>query len=218
LKEPRYKDPLDAGDPDELVIVEADLRLRMWAKSVYQGGHKIKRELSSDAEVAQVLDWRKEMAYAIPGTRQMGQDTSLFPLRVWVPVAIVAGSWAWMSQELMSGNMNVTPLLNRYAERPSTEWGKVEAGGNYTNNDGRASKAGDNKTPGLQETPFYGHYSEPADALEVSVATRADNATVDTSQWACGGLGDRTEHARERIRRFLHKCWLKGYAGRRGIL
>jgi hypothetical protein len=57
-KEPYYAATLDVGNPEELLVVESDLRFRVWAKSVYQRGHKVKREMS-DSELAQVLDGAK---------------------------------------------------------------------------------------------------------------------------------------------------------------
>jgi hypothetical protein len=65
---------------------------------------------------------------------------------------------------------------------------------------------------GIKETSFYGHFVDPSDALEISVATRADDALVDASQWAHGGFGMGVEVARETIRCFLHRCWLKRLA------
>jgi hypothetical protein len=56
----------------------------------------------------------------------------------------------------------------------------------------------------IKETTIYGHYVDPNDALEISVATRADDAEVDTSMWPYGGLGREKEMARERIQKFLH--------------
>jgi hypothetical protein len=44
------------------------LDFTVWAKSVFKGGRTVKRELD-DSEVAQVLDWRKDMSFAIADIR-----------------------------------------------------------------------------------------------------------------------------------------------------
>jgi hypothetical protein len=51
-------------DPNELLSVVLNLVFMVWAKSVFKGGRAVRWELE-DGEVAQVLYWRKEMAFAI---------------------------------------------------------------------------------------------------------------------------------------------------------
>jgi hypothetical protein len=99
LKQPRYKGGLSVEDPGELLTVRLDLCFRVRAKSVFTKGQEIIRELSN-AEIAQLLDWRKELSYVIPGIRRVSQDTNSLPLPVRVPVAIILGAMRWLYQEL----------------------------------------------------------------------------------------------------------------------
>jgi hypothetical protein len=90
-KKPCYKEGLSVEDPAELLTVRSDLCFRVRAKSVFTKGQEIIRELS-DAEIAQLLDWRKELSHVIPWIRRHSQDTTSLPLPVRVPVVIILGA------------------------------------------------------------------------------------------------------------------------------
>jgi hypothetical protein len=60
-----------------------------------------------------------------------------------------------------------------------------------------------------------GLFSEPAESLEVSVAAKLDDAEVDESLWAIGGMSAEMIQARKGLRRGLHFWWLK--ALKRGV-
>jgi hypothetical protein len=200
-KQPRYKGGPSVEDPRELLTVRSDLRFRVRTKSVFIKGQKIIRELSN-AEIAQLLDWRKELSHVIPGIRRVSQDTGSLPLPVRVPVAIVLGAMRWLYKELEPA----------YGIKTQTQKVLYDVAGEKTIASACPKGLDRSEKHGIKETSFYGHFVDPSDALEISVATRADDALVDTSQWAYGGCGAGMEEARETIRRFLHRCWLKRLA------
>jgi hypothetical protein len=116
-------------------------------------------------------------------------------------MAMVVGAMAWMTQELYPWKLDRAVLIPIAGTGlGQTLPGCINAAECATNED----------ESGIKETKIYGHYIDPNNALEISVATRADDAEVDTSMWAYGGSGQGLEVAQERIRKFLHRCWLRG--------
>ena len=135
----------------------------------------------------------------------MVKSTLCLPLAVRVPVAIILGALVWINQELDPTFAHLSPATP--CEEPAGPFFENEATrGDLSLSDPRLKCNG---ATGIIETGVYGHYVDAADALEVSVATRADDAEVDISQWAYGGPGRDLEPARETIRSFLYRCWLK---------
>jgi hypothetical protein len=60
---------------------------------------------------------------------------------------------------------------------------------------------------GVYRLSYFRWVWEPHSQIEVSVATKSDEAGVDKSLWAVGGEGPGIEEARETLRRFLHRLW-----------
>lgn len=67
-KQERSKGNQPGADPNQLLAVSPMLDFTVWAKLVFKGGWTVKRELDN-SEVAQVLDWRKDMSFAIADIR-----------------------------------------------------------------------------------------------------------------------------------------------------
>jgi hypothetical protein len=59
----------------------------------------------------------------------------------------------------------------------------------------------------IERMAYFGWVWEPGDAVNVSTATKADEADVNLSLWNVGGDGPGMEHARSVLRTWLHSRW-----------
>ena len=151
-RQPGYRGDVRALDSKDLLPLSPSLDFVVMAKSVFWGGKLVKRALR-DLEVAQVLDWRKELGHHIHGVRGIYQCAGLTPLPVCIPVAILVGFLPWIEEELGF----FVPAGSHDEEPPPRD------------SDGPMVD-----TPtGLRGTGFYGHYTDPGDALDVTVATHS---------------------------------------------
>jgi hypothetical protein len=54
---------------------------------------------------------------------------------------------------------------------------------------------------------YFGWVWEPGDAVNVSTATKSNDAKVDLSLWNVGGDAPGMEQARSTLRNWLHSSW-----------
>ena len=93
-------------------------------KSVFKKGREVTRALSTE-EIAQILDWRKELCDIIPEMRSVVKRTLCLPLAVRVPVAIILGALVWINQELDPTFAHLSP--GTPCEEPSGPFFTTEA-------------------------------------------------------------------------------------------
>jgi hypothetical protein len=201
MKAKRYRGSQTGADPKELLSVPGDLRFIVWAKSVFKGGRAIKRELD-DGEVAQVLDWRKSMTYAITGMRRLVCEVPLRPLPVRVPMAMIIGAMVWMNQELNGGR----PLVGEFhgsGSQGTESWEPPQDSG-----EGPGEVRGG--PPGIQETEAYGHYVDPG-TLWRSRWRRA--RTMLRSTRPCGHTADRVLEWKRPVNGYVCFCTFVGSEG-----
>lgn len=56
---------------------------------------------------------------------------------------------------------------------------------------------------------YFAWHWDATDTVNISVATKADDAEIDLSLWNVGGDGPGMEDARAVIRNFLRRCWIR---------
>lgn len=158
--------------------------------SVFFKDHMIQRPFTHK-EQAQLWDLRMDWEYLLPLLLSWC-DGAAPPIRL-----IVEGLFAclpWL--------VSVFDTVSRKKILDNVDWGRE-----------RAPWLGElnSRVPGtqLERLAYFGWVWEPGDAAAVTVAARADGSGVDLSLWAVGGAAPHMEQARQTLRAWLHRTWMR---------
>jgi hypothetical protein len=159
--------------------------------SVFLKGASVTRHLAVK-EACQLLDvpgiWPKEVVCDMWSWNQ-GQ---VLPLRLQVEFLLRAANW-FSADVVQNPIQTLQPLTERRTD-PSSLLLHTD----------QMKQIGDTA---LFRLSYFRWVWEPQFGKQVSVASKADDAAIDTSIWAVGGDGPGLEVSRERLRRFLHRVW-----------
>ena len=171
-------------DP-ELGHLSSPLCSHHWvcARTVFLGGRLIVRPLT-DKEISQCLDIREDWKEAARTTWEhlKGTDVDPFPCRIGTETLL--SKYLWWSEGM--------------AEAPDTS----QTGWERPRSLVRVAPGGF-----LRQSNFPGCFVEPGDAMNITVAAKADEAAADYSMWNVGGTGLEFDRARASLREFGRMWW-----------
>jgi len=117
------------------------------------------------------------------------------PLRLMVEFVISARGW-------LSSRLGLEcPVRNEGCNEEVLDWARVRPASVLADLDLSPY------TP-LKRQVYFGWHWDALDSLEISVATKADDARIDLLLWNVGGDAPGMEEARTRIQDGLHQYWV----------
>jgi len=164
------------------------------APSVFLGGELVFRPISTK-EKAQLLDIREDWMKAASLTWE-GLPEKAAPLPCRAAAEFLIGNFDWWRPE------GEDPKTSAHCAEPPSNGVQMFDGR-------RRGLVNVKEDSGILSTPFPGIVTEPADALNVSKAVKADAARIDTSLWNVGGDSLPARRSRRVMRNWFHGLWLK---------
>jgi hypothetical protein len=141
-------------------------------------------------ELGQILDVREDWGHDLVSRLMAWDNGETPPLRLLAETVMAVREW--LLGHARGGKTDETL-------KKTFDWGRVRA----------PWLGGSPDTTDLERMAYFGWVWGAKDAEDAAVATRPDDAGVDVSLWAVGGEGEHMETARENLRKFLFRFWIR---------
>jgi hypothetical protein len=173
------------------------------ANSVFFKGAVIQHPLS-DKELSQLMDLREDWGPSLIHILLEWDSGASPPLQK--SVEFILSTFLWLG--LDSGHILQEDNASLARKKPNEsfsywefDWARI-----------RSPFVGVPGSEAIPDSPverlaYFGWVWEPGDALNVSTATKANDAEANLALWNVGGDGPGMEHARSTLRNWLHLRW-----------
>ena len=151
----------------------------------------------TNKEKAQLLDLREDWGAMIVNDVWKWNNSESPPLRFMVE--FVLSALPWLSDRVST----MKPVNKEKNIEEVIDWSRTKDPSLFLNSDLEDSRTA------LECWIYFGWHWDPIDSVDISVATKADDAEVDLSLWNVGGDGPGMENARGIIRNLLRDRWIR---------